>query len=220
MPCNHKFQKYLNLQRLDFEPTTLIVGTFNPEWPEGNYAEWFYGRTDNNFFWDLLPRMYGEPGLRDKMHTDWKTFCSNKKVALTDLLASIDDADIKSESHRKILGEYTDTALATKFKRHTPNIIVPLLQAKPNIRTVYLTTTNSSKFWQSKWKPVEEYCLQQGIWCRKLMTPSKGARFFMTKGSGIAMFDFIYNDWKGKWNRNDIINTTQVQSSKLEIRHH
>lgn len=45
MPCNHKFQEDLNLERLDFKPTTLIVGTFNPEWPDGNQAQWFYGRT-------------------------------------------------------------------------------------------------------------------------------------------------------------------------------
>jgi len=47
MACNHKFIEYLNLENLDFEPTTLIVGTFNPEWPAGNQAEWFYGRTHN-----------------------------------------------------------------------------------------------------------------------------------------------------------------------------
>jgi hypothetical protein len=35
------------------------------------------------------------------------------------------------------------------------------------------------------------------------MTPSKGARFLMTKNSGIAMPDFIYSDWYTKWNRNE-----------------
>lgn len=29
MACTHKFHQYLNLNNLDFEPTTLIVGTFN-----------------------------------------------------------------------------------------------------------------------------------------------------------------------------------------------
>ena len=63
MACNHKFQNELSLQGLDYVPTTLIVGTFNPEWPEGNNARWFYGRTDNNYFWDLLPKMFGDEGL-------------------------------------------------------------------------------------------------------------------------------------------------------------
>jgi len=57
MACNHKFKKYLKLEKLDFIPETLIVGTFNPAWPAGNYAEWFYGRTSNNYFWEVLPNL-------------------------------------------------------------------------------------------------------------------------------------------------------------------
>ena len=199
MACNHKFQNELKLQGLDYVPTTLIVGTFNPEWPEGNYAEWFYGRTDNNYFWDLLPRMFGDEGLRSRANTEWKSYCRNKNVALTDLLSVIEDADPLNEEHRKILGEYTDTGLATKFKQQVTNPIVTLLQANPGVSSVYLTTTNNSKFWQGLWAFVEEYCLQQEIWCRKLMTPSKGARFSMTKGAGLSLPDFIYNDWITKW---------------------
>jgi hypothetical protein len=200
MACQHKFYDYLQLQRLDdFKPEILIVGTFNPEWPEGNYAEWFYGRTDNNYFWDLLPRMFGDSGLRNQDHFNWKTYCRTQKVALTDLILSIDDAEIKIEVHKNILGKYTDTAIASKFKQQVPNPIVPLLQANPSIKSVYLTTTNNSRFWQNLWNPVEQYCTQQNLWCKKLMTPSKGARFFMTKGSGFAMSDFIYNDWNAKW---------------------
>ena len=30
MACIHKFANYLYLERIDFEPTTLIIGTFNP----------------------------------------------------------------------------------------------------------------------------------------------------------------------------------------------
>jgi hypothetical protein len=79
MPCPHKFQKCLNLDKLDFAPETLIVGTFNPAWPEDNYAEWFYGRTGNNYFWDVLAEssislimnLYEPRGLT---HVDWKTF--------------------------------------------------------------------------------------------------------------------------------------------------
>lgn len=39
MPCNHKFLEFLNLEKLDFTPTTLIVGTFNPEWPDTNQGK-------------------------------------------------------------------------------------------------------------------------------------------------------------------------------------
>ncbi len=200
MACQHKFFDYLQLQRLDdLEPKILIVGTFNPEWPEGNYAEWFYGRTDNNYFWDLLPRMFGNNGLRNQNHAAWKTYCRTHEIALTDLISSIDDADIQIEEHRKILGEYTDSAIASKFKQQISNPIVPLLQANPSIESVYLTTTINIGLWQNLWNPVEQYCNQNNLWCKKLMTPSKGARFFMTKGSGITLPDFIYNDWNTKW---------------------
>ncbi|MBL0136235.1 MAG: hypothetical protein IPP79_20795 [Chitinophagaceae bacterium] len=102
-------------------PKTLIVGTFNPEWPEGNYAEWFYGRVDNNYFWDLLPRMFDDEGLRSQTHIQWKIYCRKKEVALTDLLSVILDAHPQNEEHRKILGEYTDTGLASKFGQQVAN---------------------------------------------------------------------------------------------------
>jgi hypothetical protein len=38
MACIHKFKNFLRLEKLDFKPETLIVSTFNPAWPEGNYA--------------------------------------------------------------------------------------------------------------------------------------------------------------------------------------
>lgn len=79
MPCNHKFIEDLNLKNLNFKPTTLIVGTFNPEWPVGNTAEWFYGRIDNNF-WDVLPRIYGNKSMRCSKPSDWKKFCEEKKL--------------------------------------------------------------------------------------------------------------------------------------------
>ena len=33
MACDHKFNFFLRLEKLDFKPETLIVGTFNPAWP-------------------------------------------------------------------------------------------------------------------------------------------------------------------------------------------
>lgn len=87
MPCNHKFRKHLLLQGLDFEPETLIVGSFNPEWPENNTAQWFYGRTENTYLWDVLPRIYGEPSLMDSPVADWQDFCKRNKVAFTDLIS-------------------------------------------------------------------------------------------------------------------------------------
>lgn len=84
MACNHKFIDYLNLDRIDFEPNVLMIGTFNPEWPEDNYAEWFYGRTNNNYFWETLPRIFQESSLRNENHLEWKNFCFRNQIAITD----------------------------------------------------------------------------------------------------------------------------------------
>lgn len=199
MPCNHKFKEYLHLEKLDFEPTTLIVGTFNPAWPESNYAEWFYGRTTNNYFWDLLPKIYKQESLQNKSHKEWKTFCKQNKIAITDLVSNVEDADQTNSGHIKALGTYTDSSIASRFKQQNPTSIVKLLEANPTIKNVYLTTTTSKGLWYNLWAHVVEYCELNNIYCRQLMTPSKGARFFMTKGAGIKMPEFIYNDWEGKW---------------------
>jgi len=58
MPCFHKFLNYLNLETLDFEPTTLIVGTFNPEWPIGNNAMWFLWKNRKQLLLGLFYQEY------------------------------------------------------------------------------------------------------------------------------------------------------------------
>lgn len=138
MPCNHKFQEDLNLEQLDFKPTALIVGTFNPEWPATNTAQWFYGRTHdqngnrNNSFWDVLPRLYGEDNLLNAGPVEWKKFCSRHKIALTDLISCIEDAN--QPEHNAVMGRYADNVIANDFQQHTFTDIVGLLQAHPSIK--------------------------------------------------------------------------------------
>jgi len=184
MTCNHKFIEYLNLENLDFEPTTLIVGTFNPEWPAGNQAEWFYGRTHNlhgqvnNNFWDVLPRLYGEESLINGTPEEWKAFCKRNKIALTDLITSIDDADEQNPIHQNKLGGYADNVIANDFNEYTFTDIVGLLQNHPTIENVYLTR-GTGPFWNNLWNPINNYCNVNNKHCRKLLTPSKNARFSM-----------------------------------------
>jgi hypothetical protein len=64
---------------------------------------------------------------------------------------------------------------------------------------VYLTTTTQSGLFGKLWKEIEIHCGVKNIYCKQLVTPSKGARFLMTKGSGIKMPDFIFEDWISKW---------------------
>lgn len=205
MACNHKFKKHLQLQRLDFEPTTLIVGTFNPAWPESNYAEWFYGRVNKNFFWNVLPRIYKEPSMLNSKSEGWKAFCKRHKIAITDLISSIDDANATDPVHVKNLKNYSDTSIRKNFTMHEKVEVDKLLESNPTIKNVYFTRGTSDTFWKNLWKPVEKYAEENGIHEEKLMTPSRYV--FYQQGTynksnplnPLSLEDFILMKWKEKW---------------------
>jgi hypothetical protein len=199
MACIHKFASDLNLERIDFEPATLIIGTFNPGWDNlDNYAPWFYGRTHNNYFWDVLPRLYENINLRQAPHTEWKAFCSRNQVALTDLLYSIDDADSNNEAHVRHLKNYRDDAIARYFQHLTEVNIRAILENHPTITHVYLTR-HASGLWQQKWLPIAQWCHKNSITAQTLLTPSGSARFQMQKNVDSSLRDFIFKQWQHKW---------------------
>jgi hypothetical protein len=200
MACHHKFIDDLTLKKIDFIPTKLFIGTFNPGWDcLDNKAEWFYGRTQNNYFWDLFPRLFQHEPLRSMNCVEWKIFCSLKNVALTDLITTIDDADDRLENHRECLKTYDDTKIA-KFKEFTFTDIVRILKDNHKIKEVYLTRqSDSGKFWDKAWSPISSHCTENKIKCKMLRSPSKSSRFSMTKGSGLKLPEFIYDDWIGKY---------------------
>jgi len=172
MACLHKFHDYLDLERLDFEPVTLFVGTFNPDWPASNPARWFYGRTSDNCFWDIVPRLYGAGSLINATPAEWKQFCHDKQIAVTDLISSIDDAMPDNPKHNKILGGFSDDAIQHNFDDLVYVNIVQLLRLHPTIKQVYLTRGLTDAFWRHLWNPVAHYCNHNNIRERKLLTPS------------------------------------------------
>ncbi len=205
MPCHHKFIQYLNLNKLnDFEPETLIVGTFNPALATGNAANWFYGRFDNNF-WDVLPRIYNTPSMRCATANDWKQFCKTHKIAITDLIATIEDADETNPIHQSHLRTFSDKAIAIQFKQHTPVKIVDLLQANPTIKNIYLTRGIGETFWKNLWKPIEQYALQNNLHHKTLLTPSGYAFYQQAKynkqnpTNTLNLEDYILKVWKQQW---------------------
>jgi hypothetical protein len=212
MACNHKFQQHLNLERLDFKPVTLIVGTFNPEWPESNLASWFYGRTHdqkgnvNNNFWDVLPRLYGEPSLLNASDIAWKAFCKRNEIAVTDLISGI--ADANRPEHDLVMGGYSDDKISKDFHQHHFTDIVALLQNNPTIKNIYLTRGAKPTFWSRIWRPVNQYCLQKDLHVDTLLTPSGYAfyqhgRYNNTNPQQIItnLNDFILMKWQEKWHK-------------------
>ena len=95
MACEHKFIADLQLQYVDWEVKTIFIGTFNPDWKEcaNNNATWFYGRTQRNEFWEILPLIHKQPSLIDGDRNSWSEFCRKNKIAITDILSRINDAD-------------------------------------------------------------------------------------------------------------------------------
>ena len=203
MPCNHKFLEFLHLEKLDFESTTLIVGTFNPSIEE-NKAGWFYGRYENNF-WDVLPRLYGENSMRSSSPSDWKVFCKRHKIAITDLISCIEDADHRNSEHSALLRTYSDSSITKKFKQHTTVKIDELLNANPSIKNVYMTRGISDTFWKKLWKPVEQYAKKTGINENKLLTPSGYAFYQLGRynkrnpNHTLKLENFILEKWREKW---------------------
>ncbi len=206
MPCAHKFQNELDLKRLDFEPDTLIVGTFNPAWPAENDAEWFYGRKTNNYFWDVLPRLYGKPSLINTSASEWKEFCRNKKIAFTDLIWAIDDAEPGNREHIKMLTTYADKTLEYRFEDLEFMNIVDILQRQPSIRNVYLTRGVTEAFWRHLWNPAMKYCKLRQLHERKLLTPNHEAADQLEAYNNqhpdnkiVLLEDYILMRWKQEW---------------------
>ncbi len=208
MPCDHKFRDHLELEKIDFTPVTLVVGTFSPAWPETNTAEWFYGRTEENCFWDVLPRLYGEPSLIDAGPVAWQAFCRRHGVALTDLIACVEDADEDNKNHGKILGGFSDKAIVYNFDDLVFTNVVALLRRHPSIKNVYITRGVTEAFWKHLWHPVTHYCSVNGLHERKLLTPTDESAYHHeahnqeAPQAAIARFaDYVLLRWGQEWHQ-------------------
>lgn len=221
MACLHKFHDYLNLSKgyinpqldyLDFQPATLLVGTFNPSWPDGNIAEWFYGRLRNNYTWDVLPRLFNhQHNLRIKPHNnhnEWKSFCANNGVALTDIISCINDADPNNEEHQDVLRTYLDSSIADYFEDFTFTDIIGILDKFPSIQNVYLSRQDGIALFDEQWKFIEQYSIEhpeRKMHIIKLLTPSASARFQIREykqahpNDRTPLRNFIYSSWLQQW---------------------
>ena len=205
MSCSHKFIEDLQLAYAkEWNPEILMVGTFNPEWPESNQANWFYGRTGNNYFWELLPQLMGEKPMLDGNKESWMEFCRRHRIAITDLIACIRTAN--EEEHLSIITGYSDKKIE-KYFQSDDLVITPIkeiLKQNPSIRQVYFTRSANQGLWKNLWEPIKEYCEAQGIHCETLLTPSPYARYQFTKDEKVkykTLSQFILARWREKWGK-------------------
>jgi hypothetical protein len=216
MSCKHKFYAELQLEHLEYEPTTLIIGTFNPGWDNiENSAPWFYGRThdvhgnQNNNFWDVLPQLYNEPTLIKGSEIKWKEFCFRNKIALTDLIACIDDAEPQNPNHLNIIKSFSDDSLVKSFKDFEYVDLVKILQLHPSIRNVYITRSTSQTFWRKSVSSLKKYASANSINVASIMTPSGYAYFQqgtynkLHPDNMLTLPQFILMSWKNVWHQID-----------------
>ncbi len=200
MTCKHKFCTDLDLSYVDYEPEILIVGTFNPEWPKANYAEWFYGRTDANYFWDVLPRMFEGKSLLTATPEEWKDFCKRNKIAITDLIKEVTTFNQKNEEDKAVLATYGDKALIENEKDFIYNSISDLITKFPSIKHIYFT-----RKLDSNWKAVWGECgIKNLATINELYTPSRYASYATSKWrkeigkyeKPMSIPDFIIGKWR------------------------
>jgi len=194
MACEHRNIQDLTLEYVDWEPKTLFIGTFNPGWQSrNNYAEWFYGRTQRNEFWCILPQVHQHPSLLNGNRETWINFCREHQLAITDIITSIDDADERIQEHRELICEgFEDDAIEKNFKAFTFTDIPSLLTKYPSIRQVCITRMTINGLWKTALTPTINACFTNSIAFRPLRSPSRGAR----KGVKGPFCQFIANHWQ------------------------
>lgn len=194
MACLHKSDNDLQLQYVDWKVKTLFIGTFNPSWPEceNNYSEWFYGSTNRNEFWCILPTVHGHHSLLNGNREVWINFCRKHHLAMTDILASIDNANVDNLDHRNAICKFKDDAIAD-FEV-TVNDIPELLRQHTDIKQICITRQTLPDFWEDCFIAMFQFIEthpERGIEIKLLRSPSRGAR----RGVVGNFCEYIGNKW-------------------------
>ncbi len=160
MVVKHKF-----LDKYPIEGKKIFfIGTFNPDIGE-NKAEFFYGR-GRNYFWNLLPRVFGCEPLKEKSVEEKIKFLNDYDIELTDLIYEVDIDE-------KNIDNYSDENLKNVITWNSENIIDILKKGKT--KEVYFTRktfTNIDNI-KNEIEKIKSFCEENGIKFRCLPTPAR-----------------------------------------------
>jgi hypothetical protein len=123
------------------ENRILIIGTFNPDsssYPvESNNAKWFYGRTNENYFWDYFPRVLTGESLHPRSgftggEGEWRKYCATQKVVIIDMIKEISSScTLTSQKDRGLenqikpdLSNVRVFECANAFSKSTFNLVI------------------------------------------------------------------------------------------------
>jgi hypothetical protein len=179
MPCFHKFYGHVahmvgeNGLLPNWEADTLIIGTFNPEkdWVLNNPANYFYGRP-RNYLWKSLPVFACNNPIHRQDVNEQISFLTNRRIALTDLLISINDADITIPDHIRRIRSFKDSDLNIfqEFHWNTTGII-NYIQNK-GISVVCFTKIGGDFPFGRQITAIENYCNLNNVINFRLHTPT------------------------------------------------
>lgn len=197
MACQHRFLGLHQPDSLlpDWEIDYLFIGTFNPAWnfPGRQAAPYFYGRVDNNYFWDLVPELWDEDRMRGAAENVWIDFLQGKRIGITDLIVSIDDANEADEEHNKWIREVKDKDLI-RFKNIQWNSesITAFIEDLPTLKGIFITNLSAPALIEIQIAQITEAAEVACIPIRRMFSPSRGAARFL----GSPVYDNLLAEWQ------------------------
>lgn len=158
---SHKFEDHI----IDPKTEILIIGTFNPNIPEG--PDFFYGRP-RNFLWQLLPQSYGLPSLKQAGLQAKKDFMREYHIDFADLIGSV---NVEAGQEDNVADIYIDG------KAQTWKQISQIIDGLPNLSAVFLTrkTFNGIPKITGKIREIQRQVRDRGLYFACLKTPARYA---------------------------------------------
>jgi len=155
----HKFRNH----QISQETEILIIGTFNPDIPDGPTS--FYGRPRNHL-WQLLPGCWNLQSLKNSLLPAKQAFMTQHKIDFADLIASV---DVEEGQHANFLDTYIDPRV------HAWKNNVELIDQLPKLKAVYFTrkTFGGIPNIHEKIMEIRNHCQQAGIRFCLLTTPAR-----------------------------------------------
>ncbi|MFN8407639.1 MAG: hypothetical protein U0X71_09205 [Sphingobacteriaceae bacterium] len=201
MSCPHRFLGYHAADSLlpDWEFDYLFIGTFNPVWDfsTGENASYFYGRTKNNYFWDLVPEIWALQKMRTLDVAKWQQLLQQHQIGVTDLIRNIEDANPQNAQHQCWLKSKSDGDLV-RFQQIVWNTseILRVIARKQKLKGIFVTNQRAPGKIEHQIQLLEQAANRHQIYFARLITPSGGARFQFSKGT--KLYEALFDSWKQK----------------------
>lgn len=145
-----------------------------------------------------MPDIWNSIKMRKANASDWEKFLRQNRIGITDIITTINDAEQTNDYHVKYLIDKSDTGLV-KFENiewNTTEIIRLINNPASKLKALFITNQTAPPIIEAQFQLVKQAAIQNQIPFVRLLTPSAGARFKLTKGS--KLYPTLLNEWKQK----------------------